>query len=134
MGKKQEKRQYLLKSATLAEAYDKFAAADRVKSLSEEVALLRALLQERLDLIENSSVAVASTEAINNIIKSIERLEVRSFELEQKSNRLLPKATLFNLADQIVKLLLDELKNLPDSERIIDTIATKLTKLIENAE
>jgi hypothetical protein len=134
MGKKQEKRQYHLKSGALAEAYDRFADSGQIKSLSEEVALLRALLQERLTLIDNSSLAVAATDGINNIVKSIERLEMRSFELEQKSNRLLPKATLFKLADQIVALLLSELKSVPNSEHVIDSIATKLAKLIEDAE
>lgn len=74
-----------------------------VKSLRDEVAILRMMLEERLNACQSASELVVASGPISELIQKIERVVVSCHKLELAADQLLDKARLAQIADQVVK-------------------------------
>ena len=129
--KEADRRVYLLKEARFRQRMAELKEHDEVKSLREEIALTRMLIEERLNMVKNEADLLASYSVINSLILTMERLVKTSHQMEQNLGVLLSKATVIRLGKQIVEILIDELQGIPEYERRIDNITNQLFLTIE---
>ncbi len=128
-----KKRQYWLANARYRLRYDDLSEHDALKSLRDEVAMARMLLEERFNLIQNESELLAACGQLNTMLLTIERLVAACHKLDSSLGGLLAKPTLLGIAESIVEILLKELKDIPGHEQIVDKISDQILSVIIKA-
>lgn len=129
-------RKYRIDDPTLNERYGYHSADDEsLKTIAEEIRLLRAMIEDRLAQATNS---VAERQAAFSIVtpwlaKVAQLVETLS-KLEKQSSALVGKAALQKLGGEIVKILIDELNDIPGRDTVIDTIAGRIADAIAEAK
>ena len=130
----QPKRQYLLNKAKYQQRYCDFADSTDLRTLRDEIAILRMVMQERLNMISNDSEMLASCGQIASLAITIERLVKSCHSLESRLGTLLAKPTLLGIANELVQILLKELEGMPNYEQLVDRISEQVIKVIMEAK
>lgn len=128
------KRQYMLNKAKYRQRYSEFAESDDIRTLKDEIAILRMVMEERLNMVTNDSEMLASCGQIASLAITIERLVKSCHTLESRLGSLLAKPTLLGIANDIVQILLQELAYLPDYETLVDKISERILKVVTEAK
>jgi hypothetical protein len=128
------KRQYMLNKAKYRQRYSEFAESDDLRTLKDEISILRMVMEERLNMIGNDSDMLAACGQITSLAVTIERLVKSCHTLESRLGSLLAKPTLLGIANDIVQILLQELESQPDYELLVDRISEKILKVITEAK
>lgn len=106
---------------------------EQVKSLREEIALARILLEERFNQVKDDADLMAACPMLNQLLLTLERLIKSSHQIEQNLGALLAKPTVILLGQNIVNLLIEELKQIDGYEEIVDRITDRMFTAIESA-
>ena len=104
-GKKQEKvmRNYRLEK--YKQRHEDFLNSDGHKSLHEEVAMLRILIEERMLSIQTPFDLIGSSGPISELILKVEKLVVSAHNLDIQTKNTVDQATLVTLAAGIVEII-----------------------------
>lgn len=123
-------RGYRLSNPELRDQFEHHSRSNIYASAKEEIFLLRAMVNEKLNSIENRAEFLSSftnlTPSIVSITKCIETLS----KLERQNNIVLGKEALAWLQKEMVSILISELKDVENYERIVDSIAKRIAKAI----
>lgn len=106
---------------------------ESIKTLRDEISIARMLIEERFNLIQNESDILTACGPLNSLLLTVERLVNSAHKLEQNLGSLLAKPTLLSLGNELVAIIIDELKNIPDYEAIVDRISNRLVQAIAKA-
>lgn len=128
------KRQYMLTKAKYRQRYSEFAESPEIRTLRDEIAVLRMVMEERLNMIQNESDMLAACGQIAAMAVTIEKLVKSCHALESRLGTLLSKSTLLGVANDIVKILLEELAGIDNYEDIVDRISERILKVITSAK
>lgn len=104
-----------------------FADNDQVKSLREEIGILRMLLEEVVNKCNNATDLIIASNKIADLAIRIEKLVVSCHKLEQSTGSLLDKTTVLILADTFIQIAGEVIP--PDK---IDYVSERLMKTIES--
>jgi hypothetical protein len=129
----EEKKLYLLTEARYRTRLAQFAEHEQVKSLREEIALARMLIERRFDLIRNDNDLLNACGPINTMLLTVERLVKSAHTIEQNLGSLLSKPTVLKLGQEMVAIIIDELEGIDDYEAIVDRITARLVDTIAKA-
>lgn len=91
---------------------------EEAKSLREEVAILRMLLEEMLNHYQSTTEMICYSGRISNLVLSIEKTLTSSEKLEAKAGLSLDKATAMLLATRIVDLVSREVTDTAAIQRV----------------
>ncbi len=128
------KRQYMLNKAIYQQRYSNFAESDDIRTLKDEIAILRMVMQERLNMIGSDSEMLASCGQIASLAVTIERLVKSCHTLESNLGSLIAKPTLLGIANNIVQILLQELADVPGYEILVDKISERILQVVTEAK
>lgn len=129
-----EKRLYNLTKARFKNRMTQILDHEEVKSLREEIALTRIMIEEIYNGMGDTPADVQkSSGTLNGLLLTVERLIKTAHSTEQSLGLLLGKPTVILVAQQIVGLLSEELKIYPDFEKTIDRVTHKMLDTIEHA-
>jgi len=110
---------------------DRIAESPDLKSLRDEVAILRMMLEERLEQCKDSMDLIYSSGPISDLVSKIERTVVSCNKLELVSGALLDKQAIMQFGSELVALLGVEIKDeallARLSEKIYATISRTLS-------
>lgn len=129
----QKLRSYLITTTYLSDAPDRHVASEELKSLREEIALTRSLVEKRLNMIQNDAEFLAAMPAVQSAMGTIEKLVVSCHNMEVKLDNLLGKSALMNVANQIIEIISKELELVPGRNEIVDRIADKIVEVVSEA-
>ena len=121
-----QKKQYHLTEARYRTRLAQLSEHSDVKSLRDEIALTRVLIEARLNLVKTDADLINACGQLNSLLLTVERLNKSAHSIEQSLGVLLARDTVLRLGQSIVEILADELKGLPDHEAIIDRITERL--------
>jgi len=107
---------------------------DELRSIREEVALARMVLEERLNSIRTDADLIAATGPVNTLLLTVEKLTSSCLKLDTTVGNLLAKPVLLKMASDIVSIILDELADLPGHEVIVDRISTRIIETMASIE
>jgi hypothetical protein len=104
---------------------NEFADNDQVKSLREEIGVLRMLLEETINKCKNDTELLLYSNKIADLVIKIEKLVASCHKLEQSTGMLLDRGTVMMLGDVIIQIIgevcpPDKIQGV--SERIIQSI------------
>lgn len=115
-------RQYRL--AKWRDAVDHYAGHEKLKDLSEEVGILRVILEETLNKCNSSDELLMNSNRISDLILKIEKVVGTLHRLQQATGQLLDKTAALNFAMQIVNIVGEHVKD----PLVIDAISEKMLK------
>jgi len=125
-----EQRQYLLTKIDDRVRLSQFAEHDSIKSLRDEIAMARLLVEKRFNLIRNDAELLTACAPINQLLLTIERLVKTCHTMEQSLGSLLARTTVLALGRKLCEVIVNELQGLPDYENVIDQLIEKLVPVL----
>jgi len=99
-----------------------FADHDAIKSLREEIGILRLLMEERFKLCQTTTDLMLHSPVIADLVMKIEKVVASCNTLEGKMGMHLEKAELMQFAARVVEIV----GSYVDDPKIIDNIANAL--------
>jgi hypothetical protein len=129
----EDKKLYLLTEARYRTRLAQLAEHEEVKSLREEIALARMLIERRFDLIKNDNDLLNACGPINTMLLTVDRLVKSANTIEQNLGALLSKPTVLKLAQQVSEIIVNELEGIENYEAIVDRITGRLIETFSKA-
>jgi hypothetical protein len=129
---KHQKRMYNLLKYKYRTRYEQIGEHESLRSLREEVAMAKMMLEETFNSIHNDSEFLASRADLAHQLATVEKLVSSMLKMEVSMGTLISKPTLLKIASDIVQILLDKLKDVAGHELLIDEISAEIIKTIEN--
>jgi hypothetical protein len=130
----QSLRAYMLTDPITSGAAGRHSQVEELKSLREEIALARAMIERRLNLVESNADFLQACGTVNTYLLTLERLITSCHKLEVNLGSLLSKGAIVSLAQEIVSILMEELSEIDDYEQIVDRISGRMIELIAAQE
>lgn len=125
--------QYLVSKRLFGDAPARHLEADEIKSLKTEIALLRAMIEKRWNMLDNEVDFIAAFPTMKDSFLALEKLVTSCHAMETKLNALVDKGALLSLAQQIVSIIQNRIPSIPDRDEVIENIgndiAASITKL-----
>lgn len=124
---------YRLSNPELRERFEHHNRSDLFASLGQEVALLRAMIESRLEEVSGPADVINALNVVHKPLVDIVKCAETLSKLERQNNVVLGKEALAKLNKQIIEILIGELEQIPNSETIIDRVASRLADALANA-
>ncbi len=131
---KVEKRVYRLQNMERRLRHETLSNHDALRSIREEVAVARMLLEERLNSIKTDADLISACGPINTLLLTIEKLTSSCLKLDKSVGNLLAKPIILKMASDIVAIILEELADLPGHELIVDKISERIIETMSSIE
>jgi hypothetical protein len=126
--------QYLISKRILGDSPQRHAAADEVKSLKVEIALLRSIVEKRINMMESDAEFAAGMSGLKDTFLAIEKLVSSCHNMEVKLGNLLNKSALVSLAQKIVHIIDQNLTDVPERDEIVAKIGGEIAEAIAKQE
>jgi len=97
--------QYRIANKYLGDTMSRHAAADDIKSLKGELAILRTLMERRLNTIECDAEAIAAMPIIKDFAIAVQKIAESCHIMDVKLGNLLDKGALMTLAQHIIVII-----------------------------
>ena len=110
---------------------DRFSESSVIKSLREEIGILRVLLEERLERTTDVQDLLLQSGPISDLVMKIEKVVTSCHKLEDRMGQHLDKAAILQLASRFVRVISEELEDQPDK---IDSISQQLLTIIQEGD
>lgn len=120
-------RNYAL--TTLKARVDKATDSSALFSLREEVAILRIMLETKLNAIKDESDLWMQSQQISDLVIKIDKLVTSCAKQEVSMGQMLDRSTLANIAQQLVAILTEHC-----SPEVLDVITDKIKNIFEGVE
>jgi hypothetical protein len=108
---------------------EEFAEAEGVKSLREEIGILRMIMEEIINKCRDSEDLLMYSSKISDLAVKIEKTVVSCHRLESSLGYMMDKAALLTIATQIVNIVNIYIKD----ENTLDAIINDIMNLIEKS-
>jgi hypothetical protein len=121
-------KNYLLGKAQDQARLSELSTNEEIKSLREEIALTRMLIQKRLDVVKTDTDLIMACSSINALLLTVDRLVNSTHKIEQSLGELLERDTVVRIANYLVQCLIKHLENVPNVNEIIDAVLVDFNK------
>ena len=107
------------------------ASSGKIKSLREEIGILRMLLEERLETCHDTNDLLLYSGPLTDLVIKIDKVVTSCHRLEGSMGQLLDKSALLQFASEVITIVSDEVKD----EVALNNIANRLmARLNEESE
>lgn len=104
--------------------------SDGVKSLRDEIGILRMIMEEQLNRCEDASDLMIASHTITDLVLKIEKVVVSCTKLESSLGQTMDKQALLNFASQVIGIIGN---HVTDSETL-DAISDNILKALSSTE
>jgi hypothetical protein len=127
------KRLYLLNKAEARARLDEMADHEGVKSLREEISILRMTIEEQYNRINSDMDFQLRWPVVQSAIRDVHKLVKDCHVIEQNLGVLLARQSIIRLGQQVCQIILDRLEGIPNYEEIARQIIQDISGIITNA-
>lgn len=128
----QDKRHYQLNEARWQAKFVEFSEdGSAAKSLRDEIALSRMMLQRRWELVKDDNQFLIHSPAIERTLLLLKDLIKTAANIEQKLGISLSREKLLAMGRGILDVLMSELDDLPDFDERMNRITTKIAQIMK---
>jgi len=112
------------------------ADSNVIKSLREEVGILRVILEELINSCETNVDLIINSQQISELVLKIEKLVHSCHKLETSMKYLLDKQVIINFATEIIDILTSELSKIDNGDQVLGILSLKIMSVVnrENEE
>lgn len=133
-GDEHDQREYLLAQVKERFRLASVAGPEQLKSLRDEIAIVRELASRMLDRIQTNQELVQSCGMLNTLCLTLERLKKSNIQFEQSGGALLSKEAILKLGQEICTIIVQELAEVPNYEQIVDRVSDQISEVILEAQ
>ena len=126
-------RQYYFVKAQDRARLAAFAEHDDIKSLRDEIAVTRMMIEGLWNSAQSDVERLAIYGRVNSHILTLEKLVKTCNQIEERLGNLLAKSTLLRVGTQICQLLVTRLEGLPNYEQLVDALIHDIIAVIQQA-
>lgn len=108
--------QYRITNHLLGDTMERHVAADQIKDLRVEMAIIRSLVEKKLNMIENDADAVAAIPTVERAVLAIQKLAETVHKMDVQLGNVLNKQTLIAIAQEIVPVIANAFDSLVGEE------------------
>jgi hypothetical protein len=127
-------RQYLLDKVHDQARLAQFAEHEDIKSLRDEIALARMLVERRFNLIQSDADLLVACGQLNVLLLTIERLVKSCHQIEQSLGSLLARQSVIKLGQAVCQIIVDRLEGIDNYEEIVDGIIKDIIAVVKETE
>lgn len=109
---------------------ERFAGHDKLKTLNEEVALLRMLVEEKVNRCEDVNELLIVAGPITDMVMKVQKLVESCDRLETKSGNLLSKQQIQGIATQLMQAVASKINEFADVKGLEDEDVSSLLEAI----
>ena len=124
---------YLLDDQQLRGAYLRQKDDKDYLSMKDEIMLLSAVLERRLNGIKTDADLMMSVGHVSQLVQRLESMKINLMKIQQTLGIVLGKDEVRALARSMADILVDELDGVEDKEERIDRILQRVFEAIEDA-
>jgi hypothetical protein len=103
------------------------AGSNHIKSLRDEIGILRVILEERLNRCKDATDLMLQSGPIGDMVMKIDKVVTSCHKLEGSMGQLLDKAAILQFAGEVISILGDEIQD----EELLARIADRITNVID---
>lgn len=126
MLKSQMQVQYKLDNVKFSERFSEMLQSPRLRSLEDEIAQVKVLIEETLNQRDSDPRAMMQVERLYPIL---ERLTKTSHVIAKDTEDLMPKQSVLELCGKMMDLMVAELEGLPDFHERVDRLCGEVGEL-----
>jgi len=126
----EKKNDKMYRLAKWRDRMSNFAEDTNIKSLREEIGILRILMEETVNMCEDSQSLLMYSSKISDLAMKLEKLVSSCHRLEASTGMLLDKAAAIQIASTIVKIISAHITD----DDIIDSISNEIISAIINVK
>ena len=104
--------------------------SDGIKSLRDEIGILRLLLEERWNSCQNPNDLIINSGPIKELVSAISDIVSKCHKLEGSMGMLVDKSAIIQFAGRVVKIIGEDITN----EEVLDRISSKIIKAITETD
>jgi hypothetical protein len=123
---RQKVRNYRL--AKFQNRFERHVTSPEIKSLRDEVAILRMSLEERLNQCKDEADLILQSGPIGDMIMKIDKVVLSCHKIETHMGQYLDKQALIHFASEVVAIISDEINDEVVVNHIADRILQSLNK------
>jgi len=97
--------QYRITNSLLGDPIDRHARANEIKSIHTEIAILRSLLERRINQCETEADVVANTAVFQSLALAIDKLATSCHTMDVKLGNSLSKQAVMSLAQKLIGII-----------------------------
>jgi hypothetical protein len=131
---RQSLNNYRLTKFKYMEQLNQHANSDGLKSLRDEIAILRVLMQERLERCTDSTELMMHSGPISDLVMKIDKIVTSCHKIERSMGALLDKKKLIQFSGEVVQIISEELADVENSEMIMEQIADRIIQAMGDDE
>lgn len=105
---------------------NKMADSSVIKSLREEIGILRIMLEERLNMCETQTDLMMHSSSISDMVLKIEKVVTSCHKIDNSMGQLLDKQVLLQYAQDVITILTTEIQD----KLVLDCVANKIINLL----
>jgi hypothetical protein len=133
--------QYRIACSVLGDSPERHASDSEMKSVKGEIAIIRSLLESRLNMIQNDAELVAAMPLLKDYALAVEKLATSCHTMDVKLSNLLSKNVLLSLAQDMIGIIDSHVRRLVDTQPtskdidfIIESIGREIVEAIAATE
>lgn len=105
---------------------NQFADHPKVKTLREEIGILRMLLEETMNRCNDADDLFLLSNKISELVSKVERVVISCHKLEQSSGQVLDKTAVLSFAAQVVEIISNHVNDVAVIDMITNDILNTL--------
>jgi len=113
---------------------ERHATAPNIKNLRDEIGILRILMEEKLNSLQDTHDLILHSGAVSDLVLKIEKLVSSCHKLEGSMGQLLDKQAILQFASEIITIISSEITDTSVLTRITDRIMQTLGRGGEQKE
>jgi len=107
---------------------------NQLLDLREEITLTRRLIETRLNLASSEAEFIASMGILHQYLATVEKLVASCHRMDNNLGNVLNKASILNLAQELVSIIVEELEGVDGRDEIVDRISHRIVTAIGTQE
>lgn len=127
-------QKYLLGNAEEQGLLNRYADDDALKSLREEIALVRVMVQNTLKWAQTDIEKINAYSKVNTFLLTLERLLKTCHTLDQSMGNLIAKPALHRLGQDIGQAIINRLEGVSNYESLVEALLGDLVRLVEDID
>lgn len=130
---KQKRERYMIDQQELRNSYNRQLDDQHYLDLTDEICLLQAMLERRLNTIKTDADLTMAVNSVSNLTQRLESMKINLMKLQQQLGLVLGKEQLRLLAASMATILDEELDGIEDKDSRMEAIVERLFQAIEEA-
>jgi len=113
---------------------ERHASSPALKSLRDEIAILRIIMEERLNRCSDANDLILQSGPISDLVSKIEKVVSSCHKLEGSMGQLLDKSAILQFASEIIDIVGQEVTNDDEIEKVGNRIIAAVGRIGESSD